>query len=80
MCSRTGAFEMLVQPGVNGELVEVGDPQGLAAAVLRVLADPQRAVSMGQVARERVMREFSLAREAEGIGRVYQQLFDSASR
>ncbi len=80
VCSRTGAFEMLVQPGVNGELVEVGDPQGLAAAVLRVLADPQRAVSMGQVARERVMREFSLAREAEGIGRVYQQLFDSASR
>lgn len=80
VCSRTGAFEMLVQPGVNGELVEVGDPQGLAAAVRSVLADPHRAVAMGQAARERVMREFSLAREAEGIGRVYQQLFDSASR
>ena len=80
VCSRTGAFEMLVQPGVNGELVEVGDARGLAAAVRSVLADPQRAVAMGQAARDRVMHEFSLAREAEGIGHVYQQLFDSARR
>jgi mannosyltransferase len=31
---------------------------------------------MGQAAHARVSQAFSLAREAEGIGRVYQQLFD----
>lgn len=80
VCSRTGAFEMLVQPGVHGELVDVGDAQGLAAAVRSVLADPQRAVAMGQAARERVTREFSLQREADGIGRVYTALWAGAAR
>jgi len=45
-----------------------------------VLADLPTAVQMGQAARERVSQVFSLAKEAEGIGRVYQQLFDQAPR
>ena len=46
----------------------------------QVLADLPAAVQMGHAARERVSQEFSLAKEAEGIGRVYQQLFDQAAR
>ncbi len=76
VCSRTGAFEQLVTPGVQGELVDTGDARGLAAAVRRVLADPERTLAMGEAARQRVTTEFSLAQEAAGIGGVYQQLFD----
>ena len=35
---------------------------------------------MGVAARDRVTREFSLQREADGIGAVYQRLFDAGAR
>ncbi|TSE33299.1 D-inositol 3-phosphate glycosyltransferase [Tepidimonas taiwanensis] len=75
ICSRTGAFEELVQPGVNGALVDTGDAVGLAQAVRVVLADPVAAVRMGEAARARVVEHFSLEREAAGIGAVYERLF-----
>lgn len=78
VCSRTGAFEELVKPGVNGYLVDTGDAVGLAQAVQKVMQDPQAALRMGQAAQERVTSAFSLAQEAAGIGRVYQGLFDAA--
>lgn len=78
VCSRTGAFEELIDPGVQGELVDTGDAHSLAQAVLRVMQDPARALAMGQAARQRVVERFTLAQEAAGIGRVYQGLFDAA--
>ena len=75
VCSRTGAFEELVQPGVNGYLVDTGDAAGLADAVRRVMADPEQARAMGEAARQRVTQHFSLAQEARGIGQVYERLF-----
>lgn len=75
VCSRTGAFDQLVRPGENGELVDTGDAEGLAQAVRRVMADPLQTLAMGEAARQRVQAHFSLAQEAAGIGRVYQQLF-----
>jgi mannosyltransferase len=79
VCSRTGAFDQLAIPQVTGEMVDTDDVQGLTQAVLSVLRDPQHAVQMGEAARARVTEHFSLAREAEGIGRVYHGLFDKAS-
>lgn len=76
VCSRTGAFEQLVVPGINGELVPTGDASALAEAVVRVMADADAATRMGQRARELVAARFSLQAEAEGIARVYQGLFD----
>lgn len=78
VCSRTGAFDQLTVPGETGELVDTGDAVGLANAVRHVMANPQRALALGEAARQRVMARFSLAQEAAGIGRVYQQLFDRA--
>ena len=59
--------------------MDTGDVEGLAQAVLKVMQDPQKALLMGQAAQERVAQHFSLAQEAAGIGRVYQQLFDQAT-
>ena len=78
VCSRTGAFDQLAIPGETGEMVDTGDAPGLAQAVLSVMRDPQRAARMGEAARARVAEQFSLAREAEGIGRVYRALFEKA--
>ena len=75
ICSRTGAFEALVEPGVNGDLVEPGDAPGLARATLSLLSDPTAALAMGHAARDRVYQRFTLEREAAGIGEVYRQMF-----
>ncbi len=75
VCSRTGAFEALVEPGRNGLLVETGDADGLAQALRSLMADPIATAGFGQRARERIVAHFTLDREAEGIGAVYRQLF-----
>ncbi|MFT4190154.1 MAG: glycosyltransferase family 4 protein [Comamonas sp.] len=75
VCSRTGAFEELVEPGVNGELVPTGDAAATAQAVRAVLATPEQAQAMGEQARRRVTTGFSLQAEAQGIGEVYQRLW-----
>jgi mannosyltransferase len=79
VCSRTGAFEELITPGQEGLLVPTGDAAALAHALDQLLTDPARARVQGQRARERVSQHFSLQAEADGIGRVYQQLWATAA-
>ena len=78
ICSRTGAFEELVEPGDNGLLVAPGDTQALAQALRTMMADPDAALQMGAKALQSVRQRFSLEREAAGIGQVYRSLFDAA--
>jgi mannosyltransferase len=78
VCSRTGAFEALVQPGVNGELVPLGDSGATARAVRQLLSSEAHALALGEQARLRVSKHFTLQAEAEGIGQVYQALWRSA--
>jgi mannosyltransferase len=78
VCSRTGAFDQLAIPGLTGEMVDTGDVDGLTQAVISVMNDPQHAARLGEAALARVTEHFSLAREAEGIARVYDGLFQKA--
>ncbi len=78
VCSRTGAFEELITPGQEGLLVPTGDAAALAHALDQLLTDPERTRAKGQRARERVSQHFSLQAEADGIGRVYRQLWATA--
>ena len=78
VCSRTGAFEELITPGHEGWLVPTGDAPALAEALNRLMLEPTAALAMGQHARATVTQRFSLASEAEGIGRVYRQLWAEA--
>lgn len=47
----------IVEPGVNGALVPVGDPASLATA-LAALADPRRRAAYGRASRRRAERRF----------------------
>lgn len=76
VCTRTGAFEDLVQPGVNGQLVNAEDPAALAQALLQVMQSPEHALALGQAALTRVGQGFSLEHEAAGIAQVYEGLFN----
>ena len=57
--TRRWAFPEMVQPGVNGELVELGDADELAGKLIALLRDPDRLRDMGRAARVMVMERFT---------------------
>ena len=72
--TRAGGLPDKVMNGVNGWIVEPGDPSPLAAAISGALADRGRLVAMGAAGRGIVEREFSWAAAAERTVRLYADL------
>jgi glycogen(starch) synthase len=72
--TRAGGLPDKVANGVNGWIVEPGDPSALAAAISGALADPGRLVAMGQAGRAIVEREFSWTAAADRTVRLYADL------
>ena len=61
VATRVGALAELVLDGSTGELVPPHDPDALAAALSRMLADPQRARDLGRAGRAHLEAEFGYA-------------------
>ncbi|MDP6935642.1 MAG: glycosyltransferase family 4 protein, partial [Myxococcota bacterium] len=57
VASRIGGIPEQVEHGIDGLLVEPGDPDALAAALRRVLERPEEARALGANGRERVHRD-----------------------
>jgi glycosyltransferase involved in cell wall biosynthesis len=64
VASAVGGIPEVVVDGETGLLVPPGDPDMLAAALGRLLADPERGVGMGSAGRRRVEERFSWERIA----------------
>jgi glycosyltransferase involved in cell wall biosynthesis len=69
----SGSAELILDEE-TGLLVSAGDPAALAAAMTRLLQDPEAAEAMGARARDRVRREFSLERMVESTHTLYCNL------
>ncbi|MDT5157917.1 MAG: hypothetical protein QOH51_2274 [Acidobacteriota bacterium] len=67
-----GASE-IVEEGVTGSLVPLGDVRALAAAVASLLEDEERRRSLGARAREVARERFDLNRMVEATERVYAE-------
>ena len=50
----------IVQDGVNGILIPERDSKALAAAILKLLHDPEKMTQMGKAGRQRVLDEFDV--------------------
>jgi glycosyltransferase involved in cell wall biosynthesis len=55
-----GGLPEMVTPGRTGWLAPPGDAPALAAAVSRLLANPEEARALGRAGRQRVLQDFSL--------------------
>jgi glycosyltransferase involved in cell wall biosynthesis len=73
---RAGGIPEIVQPGVNGELIEPGDAAALAAALDRLLDSAELRVRMGAAGRAWVERHFSIDAMVEGNLAVYRELLE----
>jgi glycosyltransferase involved in cell wall biosynthesis len=63
----------LVDNGVSGILVAPRDPLALAEALERLACDPELRLRMGRYGRDKVMREFNLAANAEKLAALFAE-------
>ena len=64
---RIGAIPEMVEDGVSGMLVTLGDDDGLVQAITRVIVDPAVRVSMGAAGRRRVAEHYDLAKNTAAL-------------
>ena len=69
-----GGRKEIVVDGVTGLLSDVGDIDGLAANILRLIEDPDLRRQMGAAGRRRALEHFTPAAMARPIEALYRQL------
>jgi glycosyltransferase involved in cell wall biosynthesis len=74
VASATGGNLELIEPGINGTLVPPGDSVALAEAIARYAGDAPLREQHGRAARERAVRQYSLARMVEDYRQLYRSL------
>ncbi|MCU1599436.1 MAG: putative glycogen synthase, ADP-glucose transglucosylase, Actinobacterial type [Frankiales bacterium] len=74
VASRVGGIPEVVDDGVSGHLVDLGDgyDERLAAAVVPLLSDPARAADLGRAGRERAVADFGWDAIAARTVEVYR--------
>lgn len=69
-----GGVPEIVQDGVTGLLVPMGDAEAMAEAIRTLLRDPERRRQMGARGRDRVMQNFTIDITARKVEAVYREL------
>ena len=76
VASAVGGIVEVVEDGVTGLLVPPAEPEALAAALQRVLDNPELGRRMGRAGRRRVEERFAWASVAERTEQVYRDAID----
>lgn len=69
-----GGIPEIVVDGVTGTLVPMGESEPMANAILSLLDDPERAQSMGERGRQRVLQRFTINITARNMESVYYEM------
>jgi glycosyltransferase involved in cell wall biosynthesis len=76
VATRVGALPDMIMEGETGFIREVGDAEGIAKAITQLLDDRESLLRMGNAARQRVEKMFSISRTAARREDLYTQLLD----
>jgi glycosyltransferase involved in cell wall biosynthesis len=74
VATNAGGLPDKVKPGVNGWLVEPGDPAALAGAISGAIGEPERLAAFGQAGRRIVEKEFSWDAAGRATVALYREL------
>jgi mannosyltransferase len=77
VASDAGAYAEMVEPGETGAVVPAGDGETLRAAIEPYLRSPETAAAHGRNGLALVRERFPLQREADGIRRVYEAVWNA---
>jgi glycosyltransferase involved in cell wall biosynthesis len=73
IATRCGGVQEMIEHGVDGLLVPVGNAGEMANTISCLLSDPQRARSLGNAARRRVGKQFSVVAMVAAYERLYER-------
>ena len=73
VASAVGGIPEVVTDGADGLLVPAGDPDALAAAVTRLLADPALRRRLGEAGHRTVVERFSIDAQVRQVEAVYDE-------
>jgi glycosyltransferase involved in cell wall biosynthesis len=79
IASAVGGLPEIVEDGRTGLVVEPGDAEALADAIVALAGDLERAAAMGLAGRERALGEFTPERSAERIETLYRAALEPGS-
>jgi glycosyltransferase involved in cell wall biosynthesis len=71
VATRIGGTPRLVDHEATGLLVEPADASALAAAILRLIENPNAAAELGRRARQAVEDRFAVAAATRGVEELY---------
>ena len=74
IATAVGGNVRLVRDGRQGLLVPIGDGDALAAALARVMAEPDRLVAMGREARKKIEAEYGMTAMLAHYHALYREL------
>lgn len=74
VATRVGGVADVVQDGIDGYLIELGDVRGAADRLAQLAADPELRRRMGAAGSERVVRRYRVPRLVEDVDRLYRAL------
>lgn len=69
-----GGNPEVVDNGRTGLLVSVGNPEAMAAALLKILQNPELAAQMGTAGRKRLEGKFDLGRMIDSYTKLYEEM------
>jgi glycosyltransferase involved in cell wall biosynthesis len=73
-----GGIPSILADGSEALLVPPGDPLAFAAAISRLLDDPQERARLGAAAQQRQRLEFRLEQTLQAIEDLYERLYAAA--
>jgi glycosyltransferase involved in cell wall biosynthesis len=77
VASGAGGLYSLVKDGETGFLVQKGDENLLAEAIIKLLTNPKLATEMGKHGRERIEAEFNIKNICSKHIKLYEQILES---
>jgi glycosyltransferase involved in cell wall biosynthesis len=75
--TRTGGIVEIIEDGANGVLARLGDPDDLAAAIMRLLDAPEFAANLGMGAAQDALRRYHPDAVARATAAFHQTVIDS---
>jgi glycosyltransferase involved in cell wall biosynthesis len=80
VAARAGGIPEAVADGLTGRLVPPADPEALAAGIIELLIETDKAKRFGRAGRERVLREFSVSTMVDRTAAIYAKLMGEGAR
>ncbi len=71
--SKAGGLAEIVEDGVSGIFVPPGNPEAMAAAIIRLLENPEARKKLGEAARKKAETSFDPARAAGELAALYEK-------